>query len=138
MTITRPIAFLLGLGILSFGVATANMAEAGTKRVKNPTIKMKAGNRTGLHYLYAWDDRCRTIPVRFRKIKAEHGRLFTVNSRFTISKKQSRRCGGKHVFGKKVVFRANRSYKGRATVSYQVSSRNTADKYVVTRRLVIR
>lgn len=138
MAITRPIAFLLGLSLLSFSVVSTVDAQAGTKRIKNPTIKMKSGNRTGLHYLYAWDKRCRTIPVSFRKMKAEHGRLYTVNARFRITKKQDRRCGGKTVFGKKVVFKADRNYRGRALVQYRVKSRNVKDAYIVSRRLIIR
>ncbi len=113
-------------------------AEARTRKIRNGTISMKAGQKAGLHEVLTWNKRCRSVRVKFRKIDSKHGRLYTRSARFRIKKRQSKACAGKSVRGYRVFFKAKRRYKGRSSVRYSLKPANIRDTYVFSRRLRIR
>jgi len=74
-------------------------SEAAVKSVKHQTIKMKAGTRTGIQEVFAWDRNCRTVRASFKKLSSKNGRLYRVNDRFRIKKRADKKCAGKIVRG---------------------------------------
>lgn len=130
---------LLKISLVALGIFTySSYSHAGIKNVRDATITMKSGNKAGLQYLYAWDKNCRPVNVRFKALKAAKGRLYTVPGRFKVSRSQSKKCAGRTIRGKKVVFRANRNSTGRTVVKYRIASNNIANDYVISRPIKLK
>ena len=121
--------------VLTFTTQTF-VASAATKTLKNPTITIKAGTRTGLQEVYSWNDRCKTVRVKVSPKSTRQGKVFVVRDKFVISKAQSKKCAGKTVRGFRVVFKALRP--GNTIAQYRVRSKALPHTYVVRRKMQIK
>ena len=130
----KKLAVAVGL-LLVFPAA---QASAASKTFHHPTITMKAGNRAGLQNVFAWDAKCRTVPVTVEAFKPKLGTVYLYKSSFKIPASQSRECAGRTVRGYKVVFKADRKAKGSTLVRYQVRSRNVDGTFKFRRTLRIK
>jgi hypothetical protein len=119
--------------LLSYSVST-NVAQARVISAKNGTITMNAGNRTGLQQAFAWDVRCKAVPVALSG-KASAGTLLRVDGVFSVL---SGRCAGRKVRGFTVVYKAPAGFTGTAKVVYTLKAANNTNYFKFTRLMNIR
>ena len=128
--IIRTSAAVLGLcTAFVYGDAIARVILA-----TNGTITIHPGNRTGLQQVFAWNNRCRAVPVSFSG-RASAGSLLRVGGMFAVG---SGRCVGRRVRGFTVVYHAPRNFNGTATVRYSLKAANNRDAFSFTRQMIIR
>lgn len=113
-------------------------ASAASKTFNHPTITMKSGNRAGLQNVFAWDAKCRTVPVSVLANKSKLGKVYLYKSSFKVPASQSRECAGRTVRGYKVVFKADKNAKGSTLVRYQIQSGNVNGTFKFRRTLRIK
>ena len=112
-----------------------SVATAATKSVRQPTITMKAGTKTGLQEVFSWDGQCKTVKVSVAPSVNALGAITIVRDQFVISQDQSAQCAGKTVSGYRVVFNAR--LKGNVDVKYTIRSKALPHTYVVSRTMQI-
>ena len=113
-------------------------SSAATTTYKHPTISMKSGNRAGLQNVFAWDEKCRTVPVDIKAYRPKLGLVYLYKDRFKIPGNQSRECSGRVVDGYKIVFKADKNAKGTTLVEYQIRSKNVDRLFKFRRTLRIK
>lgn len=113
-------------------------SEAVTKSYRNKTITMQAGNKAGLHEVYSWNAKCRSVRLRVSASRPKHGRILVVRDNFKISARQSKHCAGKRVSGYRVVYKADRKFKGSTLVRYRIDSPEHPDSFAFSRKMVIK
>jgi hypothetical protein len=117
------------------GFSTSNnRAFSRTVSSTNGTITMPAGTRAGLQQVFAWDNRCRALPVSFSG-QATTGNLFSASGVFRVL---SGRCAGRKISGFTVVYKAPRGFKGTAKVNYTLKASNNINYFKFTRLMKIR
>ena len=127
--------------VLAFGIlatVSAFEANAASKSYSHPTITMKSGDRAGLQNVFAWDAKCKTVPVTVKAFKPKFGNVYLYKSSFKIPSSQSKSCAGRTVRGYKVVFKADKKVKGSTLVKYQVQSKNVDGTFKFRRTLKIK
>ena len=128
--IVRTVAAVFGLTLSLVG----SDANAGVVSATNGTITIHPGNRTGLQQAFAWNNRCRAVPVSFSG-RASAGSLQRVGGMFRVG---GGRCAGRKVRGFTVVYVAPRNFKGTATVQYRLKAANVRNTYSFTRQMIVR
>jgi hypothetical protein len=119
-------------------LSASQFAEAKTQTIRNPELTIKAGKKTSLQDLYAWDKNCRPLSISFRPGTSSKGKLYVVNDRFRVNGAPKDPCNGKSVSGKRVIFEANPGFTGKTTVSYSVKTPNYPDTFLFTRPIRVR
>ena len=128
--IVRTVAAVLGLSVVLVG----GNANASVVSQTNGTITIQHGNSTGLQQAFAWNNRCRPVPVSFSG-RASAGSLQRVGGMFRVG---SGRCAGRKVRGFTVVYSAPRNFKGTATVRYTLKAANVRNAFSFTRQMIVR
>ena len=119
--------------LLAFSAST-NEAVSRIIATTNGTITMRSGSRTGLQQAFAWNERCRPVPVSFSG-RATAGSLLRVGGVFRVL---NGRCAGQRVNGFTVVYKAPLGYQGIAKVSYTLKAANNRNYFSFTRLMNIR
>jgi hypothetical protein len=133
-TITKIRVALATVGLLLTYSANSSDAVSRVISSTNGTIIMQSGNRAGLQQVFAWNNQCRAVPISFSG-RATVGNLLKVGGQFRVL---AGRCKGHKVGGFTVAYKAPRSFKGVAKVSYTLKAANNANYYKFTRLMTIR
>ena len=128
--IVRTVAAVFGLTLSLVG----SDANAGVVSATNGTITIHSGFKTGLQQAFAWNNRCRAVPVSFSG-RASAGSLLRIGGMFRVG---SGRCAGRKVRGFTVVYSAPRNFKGTATVRYTLKAANVRNAFSFTRQMIVK
>jgi hypothetical protein len=115
---------------------SANSSDAVSRVISstNGTIIMHSGNRAGLQQAFAWSNQCKAVPISFSG-RATVGSLLKVGGQFRVL---VGRCKGHKIGGFTVAYKAPRSFKGIAKVSYTLKAANNVNYFKFTRLMNIR
>ena len=125
---------LATIGVLLSYSASNNNAVSRVVAATNGTITINSGKRTGLQQAFAWDKRCKPVSISFSG-RATAGTLLRVGGTFRVRRGH---CAGRKVRGFTVVYKAPRSFKGTAKVSYTLKAKNNKNYFKFTRLMKVR
>jgi len=112
----------------------SNLAVSRIYSTNNGSISLSPGYHTGLQQAFAWDARCRTVPVAFSG-HTTAGSLKKVGGMFRVL---GGNCAGRAVRGFTVVYVAPKSFKGTAQVAYTLKAANNTNYFRFTRSMIVR
>lgn len=131
--------FILSVAVVGqVMLASAQHSEAGEIALKRQTVAMPTGTKASLQDIFAWDERCRPVEIGFKPVQVENGKLYAVPETYSIKGKSGDPCNGKRITGKEVFFQPSTNFRGKATISYMVTTKGVQDRYVISRTIIVR
>lgn len=119
----------------------ATLAQAAQKPLKAPVVTVKPGKASTIHdNLYAWDEKCRPVTIRFKVLQASSGRVYPVAQTYRIKGPAGDACNGRTVSGRKIMFHPAPGFKGSTFIKYSIATPGTAmkDTFVFSRPIQVR